>query len=133
MEAKSIEDPLVQFCAFCYNVQPGIEIDYATGDSKVKEADDDEILHIVADPQSEESESITRSSENGSITDVEEKETTSEDPEEITYVLNTSTKKFHHPYCSSVPDIKDKNKRETTQSREEIISQGYKPCQRCNP
>lgn len=26
MEAKSIEDPLVQFCAFCYNVQPGIEI-----------------------------------------------------------------------------------------------------------
>lgn len=31
MEAKSVEDPLVQFCAFCYNVQPGITIDYATG------------------------------------------------------------------------------------------------------
>ena len=27
MEAKSVEDPLVQFCAFCYNVQPGFEID----------------------------------------------------------------------------------------------------------
>ena len=33
MEARSVEDPLVQFCAFCYNVQPGIEIDYATGES----------------------------------------------------------------------------------------------------
>ena len=50
MEAKSIEDPLVQFCAFCYNVQPGIEIDYATGDSRVKgTASSDEILPIVVD------------------------------------------------------------------------------------
>ena len=134
MEAKSIEDPLVQFCAFCYNVQPGIEIDYATGDSRVKEtASSDEILPIVVDPPSEESKSITRSSENGSITEIEEKDTPSEEPEEITYILNTNTKKFHQPYCSSVQDIKDKNKRETTQSREEIISQGYQPCKRCNP
>ena len=29
--------------------------------------------------------------------------------------------------------MKDKNKRETTQSREEIIGQGFKPCKRCNP
>ena len=34
MEARSVEDPLVQFCAFCYNVQPGIEIDYATGENR---------------------------------------------------------------------------------------------------
>ena len=33
MEAQSIEDELVRFCVFCYNVQPGIEIDYRTGDS----------------------------------------------------------------------------------------------------
>ena len=33
MEARSVEDPLVQFCAFCYNVQPGITIDYETGES----------------------------------------------------------------------------------------------------
>ena len=149
MEAKSIEDPLVQFCAFCYNVQPGIEIDYATGESKLKETDgSDEILTIVADPETGDSESLTRSSEHEppadeedtsksseheSTTDREVEETSSEEPEEITYVLNTNTKKFHQPYCSSVQDIKDKNKKETTQSREEIISQGYKPCKRCNP
>lgn len=149
MEAKSIEDPLVQFCAFCYNVQPGIEIDYATGESKLKETDDsEEILPIVADPENENSESLTRSSEHGtpadeedtsrsseheSTTEREVEKTSSEEPEEITYILNTNTKKFHQPYCSSVQDIKDKNKKETTQSREEIISQGYKPCKRCNP
>ena len=37
MEGYSVEDKGagVQFCTFCYNVQPGITIDYATGDSKL--------------------------------------------------------------------------------------------------
>ena len=36
MEAKSVEDngKGVHFNVFCYNVQPGVEIDYATGESK---------------------------------------------------------------------------------------------------
>ncbi len=39
MEAFSVEDHgALQFCVFCYNVQPGIVIDYATGDSRL--ADD---------------------------------------------------------------------------------------------
>lgn len=134
MEAKSVEDPQVQFCAFCYNVQPGIEIDYATGSSKANEATEDEGVHsIVSDPETEESESVTRSAEDESIAEEDEEETSEDEPEEITYVMNTNTKKFHTPYCSSVKDIKDKNKRETTLSREEIISQGYQPCKRCNP
>lgn len=35
MEAKSVEDggSGIEFCVYCYNVQPGIVIDYATGDS----------------------------------------------------------------------------------------------------
>lgn len=33
MEAESVEDSGVEFCQFVYNVQPGITIDYATGDS----------------------------------------------------------------------------------------------------
>lgn len=31
MEAKSPEDPSLRFCVFCYNVQKGVSIDYATG------------------------------------------------------------------------------------------------------
>ena len=36
MEAYSVEDKGegISFCVFCYNVQPGIEIDYKTGDNK---------------------------------------------------------------------------------------------------
>ena len=155
MEAKSIEDPLVQFCAFCYNVQPGIEIDYATGESFALEAvagdaasgdvadgeavledtapDGGEILPIVGDPGLEDGESPARSIEEEPLTKSAEDETSAEEPVEITYVLNTNTKKFHYPYCSSVKDMKDKNKRETTLSRDEIIGQGYQPCKRCNP
>lgn len=33
MEAKSVEDQDLQFCVFCYNVQPGIIIDYSDGSS----------------------------------------------------------------------------------------------------
>lgn len=50
-----------------------------------------------------------------------------------TYVLNTNTKKFHLSNCSSVDDMKDKNKKEVSCSREEIIKDGYKPCKHCNP
>ena len=35
MEAYSVEDEGrgISFCVYCYNVQPGIEINYATGES----------------------------------------------------------------------------------------------------
>lgn len=50
-----------------------------------------------------------------------------------TYILNTSTQKFHDAGCSSIQDIKDKNKGTFTGTREEIIQKGYEPCGRCNP
>ncbi len=33
MEAESIEDGTISFSVFCYNIQPGIGIDYATGNN----------------------------------------------------------------------------------------------------
>ena len=41
IEAESVEDQGtgVKFCVFCYNVQPGIGIDYATGDSWVEDTE----------------------------------------------------------------------------------------------
>lgn len=40
LEAKSVEDngSGLEFCVYCYNVQPGIIIDYATGDSSEDDA-----------------------------------------------------------------------------------------------
>ena len=43
MEAWSVEDggEGVLFCVFCYNVQPGVVIDYATGNSRLAEEGED--------------------------------------------------------------------------------------------
>lgn len=49
------------------------------------------------------------------------------------YILNTNTYKFHYPSCSSVKQMKDKNKAYYTGTREECISMGYDPCGRCKP
>ncbi|MBE5773053.1 MAG: peptidoglycan-binding protein [Clostridiales bacterium] len=50
-----------------------------------------------------------------------------------TYVLNTSSRKFHLPWCSSVKSIKPKNYKEYTGTRDEVISMGYDACQKCYP
>lgn len=63
----------------------------------------------------------------------EEAQTPDSQAPEITYILNTNTMKFHVPGCSSVNDMADRNKLESTDSREAVISQGYVPCKRCNP
>ncbi len=57
----------------------------------------------------------------------------SSDPVQRDYVLNTNTMKFHYPGCSSVSDIKDRNREDFTGERDELIAQGYLPCKRCNP
>lgn len=49
------------------------------------------------------------------------------------YVLNTSSHKFHLPGCASVETISAKNRKDVNESREQIISEGYAPCKRCNP
>ena len=49
------------------------------------------------------------------------------------YVLNTNSHKFHLPDCPSVESISPKNRKDVNESREQIISEGYTPCKRCNP
>lgn len=56
-----------------------------------------------------------------------------EDTEGITYILNTNSKKFHAPACSSVGKIKESNRGEFTGERHELLARGYEPCKICNP
>ena len=49
------------------------------------------------------------------------------------YILNTNTKKFHYPDCSSVKQIKDKNKQAFNGTRGAVIGKGYSPCGNCHP
>lgn len=60
----------------------------------------------------------------------EPEQTVPQDVQGLTYVLNVKTKKFHYPSCSYLPTS---NRKDTTQSREEVVNQGYVPCKKCNP
>lgn len=50
-----------------------------------------------------------------------------------TYILNTNSRKFHRPDCSSASQISDANREKYTGTREELIKQGYTPCGYCKP
>lgn len=108
MEAKSVEDDGegVQFNVFCYNVQPQITINYATGESVEED-----------DAQSQKQETVD----------------SSKDQEKQVYIINKNTRKFHKKDCSSVKDMKPKNKKEYKGTKEELIKQGYEPCGSCKP
>lgn len=49
------------------------------------------------------------------------------------YVLNIHTKKFHYPYCASVPDMLPENRQDSAESRDALVAAGYSPCGNCKP
>ena len=135
MEGKSVEDngEGVLFCVFAYNVQPGVSIDYATGESFA----DGTIVNDTSVQQEETQQSTdtnVQQEETQQSTDTNvQQEETQQSAETQTYVLNTNTHKFHKPGCYSVEKIKPENYAEFTGTREEAIAYGYDPCKNCNP
>ena len=53
--------------------------------------------------------------------------------EDVTYILNANTHKFHIPSCPSVVEMNEKNKKYFTGPRDEAIANGYSACGRCHP
>ncbi len=106
MEAWSVEDGGEGICynVYVYNTQPGVTIDYQTGNS------------WAGDEES--STSRTAGSSEGQSNE---------------YILNVSSRKFHLPDCPSVSAIKEKNREDYHGSRDNLIAEGYEPCQNCNP
>ena len=106
MEAYSVEDQGAGVCfnVLCFNAEPGVAIDYATGASWA-----DEGVGKGTSPAAE-----------------------GEAPE-MPYVLNTSSMKFHLPDCAGAARIAPQNRRETTASRQALLDQGYTPCGSCGP
>ena len=129
MEAQSVEDggAGVSFCVFCYNEEPGVTIDYATGDN----ASDGTMEQIWEDWDAYDQEQAAAAS-GAAASGGGEAEPQGAAPE-CDYVLNTNTHKFHVPSCSSVSDMSEKNKYYFNGTRDEAIAQGYEPCKRCNP
>lgn len=104
MEAYSVEDDGDGICfnVFCYNVQPGVTIDYADGTNHLSDRD-----------------AQTDSS------------TATVDTALAHYVLNTSSKKYHDPSCSAVGKMSEKNRRDFTGTQAELEKEGYTPHTSC--
>lgn len=78
MEGYSVEDngAGICYCVYAYNAQPGITIDYATGESTESTANEAAATAPATDEAAH------------------------------TYVLNSKAKKFHEPSCASVRKMK---------------------------
>ena len=99
MEAWSVEDNGEGICfyVYVYNVQPGVEIDYATGESQLTLAD------------------------------------SNTDEAVFTYVVNTSSKKFHDASCAQADAIKSENRETFETTRSQMIAWDFTPAGCCKP
>ncbi|MBM6921875.1 DNA/RNA non-specific endonuclease [Phocea massiliensis] len=103
MEAYSVEDNGEGICfnVYCYNVQPGITIDYATG------------------------KSVGKSSESPSKTENTESKLQNQTPvEDMVWIPKTGSKYHSNPNCSNM-------KNPTQITIEEAENRGYEPCKKC--
>ena len=116
MEAWSVEDAGTGVCfnVFCYNVQPGVTINYADGESTGA-------LFTGTEPANSANQNAPRQGE------------FIEPAADVTYVININSGKFHRPECSSVRDMQQHNRRDFTGTREELLDRGYIPCGKCRP
>lgn len=121
MEAYSVEDNGDGICfnVYCYNNQPSVKIDYATGNSEL--VDDETGNKTTTEKRAEKTTSVETSSNSGSSS------------QEAKYILNTNSKKIHRPTCSSAKKMKESNKQEYTGSKNDLLAQGYTTCGICNP
>lgn len=135
MEGYSVEDEGdgICFCVYAYNVQPGITIDYATGDSWLSSEKENSDSSSGGNSAVSQSAADKSGTQQAAIQTESVKETSAPVSTGTEYILNTNTKKFHYPSCSSVKQMKVSNKKEYTGSRDDLIAQGYDPCKKCNP
>ena len=52
---------------------------------------------------------------------------------ETGYILNTKSMKFHLPTCGGVKTMSPQNKKESNQTRQQLLDAGYSPCGSCSP
>lgn len=96
-------DDTADFCVYIYNVQPGIAIDYETGDNRL----------AGQDGQDDEDPSML--------------------PDATDYVLNSSSGTFHLPSCRHAGSMSVDNRKDIHAPRYWMLDLGYVPCGVCNP
>ncbi len=110
MEGWSVEDEGrgVSFCVYAYNAEPGVEIDYATGENR---------------PVSSNESSPNEKEPNSSLPNVGSDESPS-------YIGNRNSQVFHLPTCANLPAEQN---RVYFNDRAQATAEGYTPCGGCKP
>ena len=161
MEAKSVEDngEAIQFNVFVYNVEPGVTIDYVTGESW-ESSETPQVTSkgsaTITTAAAARADKAAAGSANGSKADGGSSsesgggagsESNTSDAngagsnnassqgasEQQDYILNVKNKKFHKPDCSAASDISSANKQDFTGTCDQLIARGYSPCGICKP
>ena len=116
MEAYSVEDAGgLAFCVYCYNVQPGITIDYATGDSWLTDGS------AAAAAPEESPDALPDEAAEASAPAAD-----ATDGAQTVYISESGTK-YHREDCRYVKD----GSRELTEAEAE--AEGYSACGTCKP
>ena len=134
VEARSIEDngAGVSLNMYCYNVQPGLEIDYATGESRP-----------IAKKGKGKGKGAAKDPANGTLSMqgyvLGDSCATASEPADVSleapppYSLNFTTRRFHRRNCKSVKDIAVNNEGLSRLDHDTLVALGYVPCSHCNP
>lgn len=147
IEAKSVEDNGggILFNVYCYNVQPGIGINYENGDSWLDGTTPQEQSGQTDTPQNEGSQSsagsvagatagesgssssTTGSSSSGSDSSAAENSAADSSNSETIVHITATGKKYHRTGCRTL------KKSDTEVTLDEAKSMGLSPCGICNP
>lgn len=120
MEAKSVEDngAGILYSVYCYNVQPGVSIDYATGESSLDDTnvsqEDGLQTNANNDTNAYNSNAVASSSDSNSVNGA------------VIVHITDSGSKYHSAGCRYL-----KSDHEVT--LDEAKSLGLSPCSVCNP
>ena len=143
IEAKSVEDNGggILFNVYCYNVQPGVGINYENGDSWLDGTTPQKQSAQTDTPQNEGSQSsagsgagesgssgsTTGSASSGSDSSAAENSAADSSNSETMVHITATGKKYHRAGCRTL------KKSDTEVTLEEAKSMGLSPCGICNP
>ena len=119
MEAKSLADngASILFNVFCYNVQPGVNINYANGTSS------------VANTSNASSKQQAQTTKQAKSTPQPKQNT----PVTASYIGNKNTREIPSWRLPYVVARMSQSNKVTFNNRDSAVSQGYNPCKICNP
>lgn len=124
MEAKSVEDDGegIEFNVFVYNIQPGITIDYATGNSALS---GEEIINTDSSTDSTNDSSTSNSTSSNINND-------SDNNSDVATVIrgNSKSKIYHCPGQRDYENMADSNYLVIFNSEDEAIAAGYRKASR---